>query len=252
MVVLNSRSQQLAVALGRITIRDRLIPGLARELRRFFARQARDAVRRFLENPEKALGQVVIKATAGSIIPESDSAILLRAVIPRTQAMALASSRLAAEILNVEPLTATSPALQRILEDAGDRIRQINDATRTAVQRVLDQGVADRLDDRQIAQRLQGVVRETYRNRAMAIARTEMGLADQAAAHERYAASGVTHVLIFDGSECGWESHDDGDLANGSIRTLAEANSQPLSHPNCTRSSAPHVMPDGTPITNPA
>ena len=249
------RSRQLAFALARVHTRDRLIPGLERALVRFFARQARQTAGRFLntqDDGKSAKGLETKAADPNSLIPESDSRILLRAVIPRVQAMALASSALTAELLNLQPMTANSVGLQRILTEAGDRITRINDATRTAVQRVLDQGVSDRLTDREIAQRLESTVRQTYRNRASAIARTEMGLADQQAAHERYASGGVTHVLIFDGAECGWDGHDDGDLADGSVRTLAEAESVLLSHPNCTRSSAPHVMPDGTPISNPA
>lgn len=56
---------------------------------------------------------------------------------------------------------------------------------------------------------------------------------------------GIEWVEIFDGPACGWTSHADPDKANGTIRTLAEANEYPLSHPRCARSFGPR--PD---ITN--
>ena len=50
---------------------------------------------------------------------------------------------------------------------------------------------------------------------------------------------GVQYVEVFDGAACGWTSHDDTDLANGSIRTLAEARAQTIAHPRCARSFGP-------------
>jgi hypothetical protein len=38
---------------------------------------------------------------------------------------------------------------------------------------------------------------------------------------------------------CGWTFHDDGDLADGSRRTIAELRETPLSHPNCVRLGLP-------------
>lgn len=49
------------------------------------------------------------------------------------------------------------------------------------------------------------------------------------------AEAGVQWVEIFDGPDCGWTAHDDPDLANGSIRTLDEAQRQALAHPRCAR-----------------
>lgn len=49
------------------------------------------------------------------------------------------------------------------------------------------------------------------------------------------AAGGVEWVEILDGPSCGWTSHDDGDKANGTLRTLGDAAAQPLSHPRCQR-----------------
>lgn len=46
----------------------------------------------------------------------------------------------------------------------------------------------------------------------------------------------IGFVEVFDGVNCGWSTHNDGDSANGSIRTLKDARSHPLSHPRCRRS----------------
>lgn len=50
------------------------------------------------------------------------------------------------------------------------------------------------------------------------------------------AAAGVRYVEVVDGAGCGWVSHDDVDLANGSIRTLADAAAHTIAHPRCARS----------------
>lgn len=53
------------------------------------------------------------------------------------------------------------------------------------------------------------------------------------------AGQGVEYFEVFDGPECGWTSHDDGDAADGSIRAVDECESYPLSHPNCRRAFGP-------------
>lgn len=80
------------------------------------------------------------------------------------------------------------------------------------------------------------------RSRAHAIALTETGNAFNRAAIEGYRESGlVSQVIVYDGDDCGWRSHDDTDLANRSTRTLDEAAAQPLSHPHCQRAFGPQV-----------
>jgi len=84
--------------------------------------------------------------------------------------------------------------------------------------------------------------------RALVIARTETGTAYNLASLEGYRASErVEHVQIFDADECGWTEHDDPDLADGTVRTLDEAEECPLSHPNCVRAWAPVVETGGKP-----
>ena len=83
-----TRRQQVAFALGRLAIRDRLIPGLARDLQTFFDDQARAVVRRFRAGQRDIGKAATIKAAgAGQLITESDSAILIRVIGPRVQAI---------------------------------------------------------------------------------------------------------------------------------------------------------------------
>lgn len=56
---------------------------------------------------------------------------------------------------------------------------------------------------------------------------------------------GCTQVEVRDGAQCGWASHDDRDLANGSIRDIDDALAHPLAHPNCVRQLVPHMNPAG-------
>lgn len=53
------------------------------------------------------------------------------------------------------------------------------------------------------------------------------------------ASAGVEWFEVSDGAACGWTSHDDIDLANGSIRTAAECAAQVIAHPRCARSFGP-------------
>lgn len=50
---------------------------------------------------------------------------------------------------------------------------------------------------------------------------------------------GTGYVEVFDGADCGWTSHGDSDLANGTIRTVEEAAAHSIAHPRCRRSFGP-------------
>lgn len=80
------------------------------------------------------------------------------------------------------------------------------------------------------------------RARAKRIAATEITSAENVAAVTAWRESGVVdEVEILDGDGCGWTSHDDGDLANGSIRSMDEAIETPMAHPHCVRVPVPVV-----------
>ena len=151
------------------------------------------------------------------------------------------------------------PEMVELLRTAGARIRRINQVTQAAVQATLNEGLARGLSDFQIARGvtelrdtsgnvirqaftgLRSIVEETYKDRALTIARTEMGIASAESTAERYSDAGVTEVDIIDGAGCGWLSHDDPDTANGSRRSVGDFRQNPLSHPNCVRVGLPVI-----------
>ena len=134
--------------------------------------------------------------------------------------------------------------LRRIIEEqAGLRIRAIEEETRRRIAGYVDQATQDGLPPSGLAKLIEQDASGAFgRARALVIARTDSGTAYNLASLEGYRASGrVEMVQIFDGDDCGWTEHDDPDLATGSVRTLAEAGAHPLSHPNCVRAWAPVV-----------
>lgn len=50
---------------------------------------------------------------------------------------------------------------------------------------------------------------------------------------------GFTHLMCFDGADCGLRRHDDPDKANGTVRSIDVARQYPLGHPRCSRSWSP-------------
>jgi hypothetical protein len=85
-------------------------------------------------------------------------------------------------------------------------------------------------------------LRELFGNRAQTIALTETATTYNLASSAGYRESGlIDEVEVLDGPECGWTEHDDPDLADGSTRTLDEADEYPISHPNCQRAFGPVV-----------
>jgi len=78
--------------------------------------------------------------------------------------------------------------------------------------------------------------------RAETIARTETKTAQNRASIEAYRASEVVESLkVWDGDDCGWTGHDDGEKADGMIVSFEEADMYPLAHPRCVRSFGPVV-----------
>lgn len=132
------------------------------------------------------------------------------------------------------------PSLRGLVDLLAERVKGITEISRETIQsRVasahkLGESVAD-------LERSLGRMFESWtKSRAHTIANTELATAYNLSSAAAYKDSGIVdEVRIFDGVPCGWTSHEDGDQANGSVRTLAEAQEQPLSHPNCQRAWAP-------------
>lgn len=139
----------------------------------------------------------------------------------------------------------TDPDVVAILEMAGDRVNSITATTRNALASALQEaaelgiGIDDIVNGTPDFRGIRGIVSETYQNRARVIARTELGMAQNAAATSRYERFGVRRVLVFDNGL----TDDDQPCkdADGSIWTLAKAKAHPLEHPNCTRAFAPLI-----------
>ena len=90
---------------------------------------------------------------------------------------------------------------------------------------------------------LRGLFDSWSSTRATTIALTETANAYNLASLAGYASSGLVETVdVYDGPDCGWTSHDDADLAAGSIRTLVEAAARPISHPRCQRAFGPVVI----------
>lgn len=211
---------------------------MAPRLRAFFRAQARRVVERYL----LAEGVEAKQVGPGDLFPPvaDEDRLLARVVLPYLIDQTIESGALAAQLTGVAPLLRESPELTALMAQMGTRIRGINDETLRAVQNVLRVAAERGYTHYQIAngveadgyRGIRSVVEETYRGRADTIARTELGTASQRAAHDRYREANVVEVRILDGTECGWRYHDDPDLANGSVRTLREAQEYPLAHPN--------------------
>jgi hypothetical protein len=51
--------------------------------------------------------------------------------------------------------------------------------------------------------------------------------------------AGVEWFHVFDGLDCGWDSHKSTDLAAGTVRRAEDCEAHPISHPRCARSFSP-------------
>lgn len=222
-----------AVNARRRALQERIGARFARALQAAFKRQGAAVRARYLAS---------VKAPGDGLITQAEFDVLVRLFLAHEGEMWAGTTGLVTGMLDVDPPArpGLSPAARRRI---ATRVRNVNNVTRAAVRRTVVAGLDEGLLDTEIANNLRGVVEETYANRSQTIARTEMAISDQEAAHERYGDVGVTHVFIEDGPSCGWTKHGDSDKADGSTRTLEAAANHPIAHPNCVRSSGP-ILPD--------
>ena len=131
---------------------------------------------------------------------------------------------------------AGGPVARRLLDNSAKRVVQINEATRKAIRETMALAEQRGYSLFQIAngvekdgfRGLRDVVRETYKGRADAIARTELGFATNDAALDRYLEGGIVEVDIIDGDE-------DEVCADRNGERLDIASERPtLAHPSCT------------------
>jgi hypothetical protein len=148
-------------------------------------------------------------------------------------------------------------AVGRLAADSYDDLLQatsgVRDTTKSLIRTLSREHVADQLvrgktavqAARDLAETLtgHGITAVTYANGtrhgladyADMLVRTKSAVAFNEGTFGVLSSTGVTYVEVFDGASCGWTSHRDPDTANGTIRTVEQAQSQPLSHPRCQR-----------------
>ncbi len=158
----------------------------------------------------------------------------------------------------------TDPGITKLLLDAGTRIVAINETTRQSVVDILQQGneagaSIDELargftftdaDGKEVeVAGIGSTVKQTYKNRDRAIARTELGTSQNEQAGVRFQEAGVPKVFVLDNQ---LEDSDPVCTAiDGAIRSIewmldpapadpdGLAIQNPLQHPNCVRAFAP-------------
>jgi hypothetical protein len=151
--------------------------------------------------------------------------------------MLKAVNAVVAQSFDLEQFSIDDPATRRFLHKAATRVVRIDETTRLAIAAALQVGQARGYTNWQIAHGvpadgfpgIDGLFKETWKNRALTVARTELQQAQRDAAVERYHASGlVDRVKIIDG--CQWDKPCCD--RNGKIVPLEHAPT--LNHPNCT------------------
>lgn len=127
------------------------------------------------------------------------------------------------------------PATRRMLQNAAHRVVRIDEATRQAIAEQLAIGQERGYSGWQIAHGvpdedyggIDHLFKETWRNRADVVARTELQEAQRLSALDRYTATGlVDRVLIRDGD-------DDVVCATRNGKTVPIEQAPGLAHPNC-------------------
>lgn len=131
-----------------------------------------------------------------------------------------------------------NPYVQTVLADLAKNIRAVADTTRDEIRALVGRQAEEGWSVEELAKQIRERGAVASRTRSLTIARTETGQAYNRGAVAAYRAGGITHVDVLDG--------DDDEVcaaANGARWTLAEAEANPLGHPNCVRAFSP-VLPD--------
>lgn len=89
----------------------------------------------------------------------------------------------------------SNPLIRQTLNELALRVVGINQTTRKDVGEAIVAGIEEGLSTPQIAERLTGLFEETYRNRAMTIARTESQVSYNLATADAYRESGVVMAM---------------------------------------------------------
>lgn len=142
----------------------------------------------------------------------------------------------------------SDPAVTRALQMAGKHVKEIEGTVLDEVRKALTYGsdngwgIDDLVRGNADQRGLREIIDEAYKNQSRAIARSELGQAQNTATAERYKDAGVAKVEILDGGD--EDSAPACNLANGQIWTVELFAANTLQHPNCSRAAAPYFGDD--------
>lgn len=126
-----------------------------------------------------------------------------------------------------------NPYIARVLDGVGVLVKGLNADSQQMLQDAIESGLAAGDGPGVIAANLSDLVAGWSDARSLTIARTETAHAFNWAATAGYRDSGiVSDCICLDSPDCGWDGHDDPEQADGTVRSLDEAEEFPTSHPN--------------------
>lgn len=221
----------------------------AKRISQFF-RDLADAVIRAAARQEPAVAQAGNgQALAHKALSRGDWARILDMIFDQQSSVLEGIIKLASleiirdtwESLSIElgqiiQFNENDPIVLDILEEAGKRIKGIQETTLDLLRPALIELYREGEPIETIASRVRQLVEETYSGRAVAIARTEVGMAQQQATSGRYKRAGVKYVQVLDNGFS--NSHPFCKRVDGKVVTLEWAQRNPLQHPRCVRAFA--------------
>jgi len=140
--------------------------------------------------------------------------------------------------------TLSARNVRPIMRDVARRVTRITEDGRDAIRSMVARNIEDEANADILERELRDLLTHWGESgsRAHVIALTESANAFNLAAVAGYRETDlVSQVEVYDGPDCGWTEHNDPDLADGSTRTLDEAQAYPISHPHCQRAFGPVV-----------
>lgn len=194
------------------------------------------------------IGEELLKADEPPATPHYDAGdeqSRLQQILERFyQLMLRAVNLLVAGHFNLDPdeFVVDDAATRQVLQTAASRVVRIDETTRQAIAASLQTGQERGYSNWQLAYGvpadnfpgINGLFRETWKNRALTVARTELGVAQRTSALQRYLATGlVDQVQIIDG--CLWDAVCC--ERDGKIVPIEQAPT--LAHPNCQLTLVP-------------
>lgn len=178
---------------------------------------------------------------------EEEQGLLARILFPRYQRMLEAVHQLLASVfpwLTADAFRLDDPATRKQLALAAEQVVAIDASTRRQLRDVLREGQQRGYSAFQVAEGvpaegyggIRGLYLDTWKGRAETIARTELATAANAAALDRYAATGlVERVQIVENAD----TDEPCASRNGQVVPLSEKPG--LLHPNCRMGLVPIV-----------